>query len=63
MRRHQALAEGWGRMIALGAEGRKALGMAARRRIEQHFRLETTTKQYENLYESVVYSRSERYPR
>jgi len=59
----QALAEGWGRMIALGAEGRKALGMAARRRIEQHFRLDTTTRQYENLYESVVSSRSERYPR
>ena len=50
----QALAEGWQQMIALGTEGRKALGAAARRRIQQNFQQDEITRQYERLYESLM---------
>jgi glycosyltransferase involved in cell wall biosynthesis len=54
----QALTEGWQQMIALGREGREALGAAARRRIEQHFQQEDAIRQYEQLYESLMPSPS-----
>jgi glycosyltransferase involved in cell wall biosynthesis len=50
----QALAEGWQQMIALGTEGRKALGAAARRRIQLNFQQDEITRQYERLYESLM---------
>ena len=50
----QALAEGWQQMIALGTAGRKALGAAARRRIQQNFQQDEITRQYERLYESLM---------
>jgi glycosyltransferase involved in cell wall biosynthesis len=53
----QALADGWQRMIALGAEGRKLLGEAARQRIQQHFEQQEITRRYERLYASLIPSR------
>jgi glycosyltransferase involved in cell wall biosynthesis len=50
----QALAEGWQKMISLGIEGRKALGAAARRRIQLNFQQADVTRQYEKLYESLM---------
>jgi glycogen synthase len=50
----QALADGWQRMIALGVEGRSALGAAARQRIQQNFQQDDITRQYECLYESLM---------
>jgi glycosyltransferase involved in cell wall biosynthesis len=49
-----ALAEGWRKLIALGAEGRGQLGQAARARIQQHYSLTGVVRQYEDLYESVT---------
>jgi glycosyltransferase involved in cell wall biosynthesis len=50
----QALSDGWQRMIALGVEGRKGLGMAARLRIQQNFQQDEIARQYEHLYESLM---------
>jgi glycosyltransferase involved in cell wall biosynthesis len=50
----QALAEGWQQMIALGPEGRQSLGAAARQRIQLNFHQDTITRQYEQLYESLM---------
>jgi glycosyltransferase involved in cell wall biosynthesis len=52
----QELADGWQRMVALGAERRNALGSAARQRIQQNFKQDEITRQYENLYESLMSS-------
>jgi glycosyltransferase involved in cell wall biosynthesis len=49
----EALAAAWGDLISLGAEGRKALGKAARSRVLECFRLESVVTQYESLYDSV----------
>jgi glycosyltransferase involved in cell wall biosynthesis len=54
----QALAEGWQQIIALDIEGRKALGAAARRRIQQDFQQAEIIRQYERLYESLMLSTS-----
>lgn len=50
----EALAEGWRELIALGAEGRKDLGRAARLRVIEHFPLESVVAQYEALYENAL---------
>jgi glycosyltransferase involved in cell wall biosynthesis len=50
----QALANGWQRLIALGAEGRHSLGAAARQRIQDNFQQDEITRQYERLYDSVM---------
>ncbi len=49
----QELTIGWRQMIALGAEGRNALGAAARQRVQQYFQQDEITRQYERLYESI----------
>ncbi len=49
-----ALAEGWRKLIALGAEGRAQLGEAARARIQLHYSLTSMVRQYEELYLSLV---------
>jgi hypothetical protein len=46
-------------MIALGAEGRNALGAAARQRIQQNFQQGEITRQYELLYESLMTENSQ----
>ncbi|MBA3765753.1 MAG: glycosyltransferase, partial [Acidobacteria bacterium] len=50
----EALAGTWAELIELGAEGREALGAAARARVIQYFPLELVVAQYEDLYESVI---------
>nr|MBA3806397.1 glycosyltransferase [Acidobacteriota bacterium] len=50
----EALAAAWAELIELGAEGREALGAAARARVIQYFPLELVVAQYEDLYESVI---------
>jgi len=50
----QALADGWRRMIEMGAEARRKLGIAARKRIQNNYSLSTISGQYENLYHKVV---------
>jgi glycosyltransferase involved in cell wall biosynthesis len=49
-----ALADGWQRIIALGPEGRQALGEAARRRIEQEFSIAKAVQKYQHLYQSLT---------
>jgi glycosyltransferase involved in cell wall biosynthesis len=46
----EALAEGWRRMIALGAEGRHTLGMRARARIVENYGLDQIVARFEGLY-------------
>ena len=50
----QALADGWGRLIEMGAEARRKLGIAARKRIQDNYSLSTIAGQYEDLYHKVV---------
>jgi len=49
-----ALAVAWQQMMALGPEGRAALGADARRRIERHFSLSIVAAQYEAFYERIT---------
>jgi glycosyltransferase involved in cell wall biosynthesis len=49
-----ALANGWRELIALGEEGRRALGNAARLRVMESFPLESVVAQYEALYEGAL---------
>jgi glycosyltransferase involved in cell wall biosynthesis len=51
---HVALADAWKEMIALGAEGRAALGRAARARVIEQFPLASVVARYEALYETVL---------
>jgi glycosyltransferase involved in cell wall biosynthesis len=46
----QALAAGWHRMIALGHEGRRALGIRARARIVENYDIERVVRRFEALY-------------
>ncbi len=46
----QALAKGWQRMIALGHEGRRALGIRARARIVENYDLDQVVRRFEALY-------------
>jgi len=50
----EALASGLNRLIALGSEGRRRLGQAARWRIITHFSLSEVVRQYEALYRCVA---------
>ena len=49
----QALREGWRHMLHLGGEGRRALGRAARERIERHYSIEAIVRRYEQFYSSL----------
>jgi glycosyltransferase involved in cell wall biosynthesis len=49
-----ALVNAWSDLIALGREGRRRLGMAGRRRIEEHFEISRIVAAYERLYALVV---------
>jgi glycosyltransferase involved in cell wall biosynthesis len=49
-----ALAEAWRELIAAGAETRRALGRAARRRIEQHFDLSAIVERYQAIYAQLA---------
>jgi glycosyltransferase involved in cell wall biosynthesis len=45
-----ALADAWEALVALGPEGRRALGLAARERVATHFALPRIAEQYAALY-------------
>lgn len=49
-----ALAAGIERLIVLGPEARRRLGMAARARIQDTYSVERTTQQYEQLYQTLI---------
>ena len=53
----EALAKAWQESIELGAEGREALGKAARTRVIECFSLESVVASYERLYESAMTQR------
>lgn len=53
-RNPEALVRAWKELIALGSEGRIALGKLARERIEKLFALEQVTANYEELYENLL---------
>ncbi|MEA3323413.1 MAG: glycosyltransferase [Patescibacteria group bacterium] len=50
----EALAMAWTEMIGLGEEGRRRLGVAARKRVMDHFELSKIVKKYEALYTSLL---------
>lgn len=50
----ESLADGWSRLLALGADERARLGVAARRRIEADFALADIVARYEHLYEELA---------
>lgn len=50
----QALADGWGRLLSLGAEERLSLGERARQRILQLFSIVQIARRYEDLYAQIV---------
>ena len=56
----QALAAGWQRMIALGREGRRALGLRARARIVENYDLDQVVSRFEALYCQIATTRSPR---
>ena len=49
----EALAMAWTEMIGLGKEGRRRLGVAARKRVMDRFELSKIVKKYEALYTSL----------
>jgi glycosyltransferase involved in cell wall biosynthesis len=49
----EALAMAWTEMIGLGQRGRRRLGVAARKRVMDHFELSKIVKKYEALYTSL----------
>jgi glycosyltransferase involved in cell wall biosynthesis len=48
-----ALAAAWDRLIAIGVEGRRSLGAAARQRIVGNYDLARIASQYETAYETI----------
>ena len=49
-----ALAAGWAQLIALGDEGRAALGARARARIVEHYDLDRVVPRFEALYQEIA---------
>jgi glycosyltransferase involved in cell wall biosynthesis len=49
-----ALAEAWRKLIEAGPEVRRSLGMAARRRVQQHFALPTIVERYQSIYAQLA---------
>lgn len=52
-----ALVSAWRELLALGASGRVDLGHRARRRVEEHFRIDVVADQYIQLYRELVNGR------
>jgi glycosyltransferase involved in cell wall biosynthesis len=48
-----ALARGWESLLAAGAEARRELGGAARRRVEEHYSVAGIVKSYQEMYLSL----------
>jgi glycosyltransferase involved in cell wall biosynthesis len=53
-RQSEALADALARLIGLGAEARRQLGLAGRARIVQHFSIQEVARQYEALHLKVA---------
>jgi glycosyltransferase involved in cell wall biosynthesis len=49
-----AMAEGWRKLIAAGPEARRRFGMAARRRVQQHFSLPSIVERYQAVYSQLA---------
>jgi glycosyltransferase involved in cell wall biosynthesis len=49
-----ALAEGWERLLAVGPEGRRSIGAAARERIRARFGIDRAVAAYEGVYGEVL---------
>ncbi len=49
-----ALAEAWHKLIEAGSEIRRRLGMAARRRVQQHFALPVVVERYQAIYAQLA---------
>jgi glycosyltransferase involved in cell wall biosynthesis len=50
----RALADAWRELVGLGPEDRVQLGLAARRRVEEHFSLPVIVTRYQRLYEELA---------
>lgn len=50
----EALATAWKSLIALGSDGRHALGARARQRVIEYYSLGAVVQQYEDLYECLI---------
>jgi glycosyltransferase involved in cell wall biosynthesis len=48
------LAAGWRRVMSMDADCRKMKGLAARRRVEEHFALPAIVRRYESLYSELA---------
>ncbi|MBW1704793.1 MAG: glycosyltransferase [Deltaproteobacteria bacterium] len=53
----EATARAWNELVELGVDGRKKLGLSARKRVKDNFELSKIVKQYESLYNSLVKTR------
>jgi glycosyltransferase involved in cell wall biosynthesis len=62
-RQSDALAHALGRLIDLGADARRQLGLAARARILQHFSIQEVVRQYEALHLRINAARASGQPR
>jgi glycosyltransferase involved in cell wall biosynthesis len=49
-----AMASAIGALVAAGSEGRRTLGEAARRRVQERYSLDAVVAQYESLYEALA---------
>ena len=49
-----AIAQAWNRLINAGADERNKMGVDARRRIQKHYNLASSVKEYEELYQDLV---------
>lgn len=53
-RNPRALADAWMKMLEIGADKRRAMGRAARKRIQTYFNLDSTVQRHEDLYRSLT---------
>ena len=49
-----ALAEAWRNLIEAGPRVRRRLGIAARRRVQQHFALSAVVERYQTIYAQLA---------
>ena len=50
----EALADAWHELLAMGRDERVGLGLAARRRMEEHFSFSSVVTKYEELYKELA---------
>lgn len=50
----EAVASAWESLITIGRSGREALGKRARRRIMEHYSLDSIVKRYAEVYENLI---------